>query len=88
MFAPKPGDLLIRPQMTADTTMLFVVVDPVTHAVIGRPFSTLRDAALYAAGAAAAGSTIWQENVDLRQRALGPPVRLPIRTSGPIRRSA
>lgn len=88
MFAPKPGDLLIRPLMTDGNTTLFVVVDPVTHAVVGRPFSTLRDAAIYAATAAAAGSTIWQENVDLRQRALGPPVRLPIRTSGPVRRSA
>ena len=88
MFAPKPGDLLIRMHVSNESTTVFVVVDPVTKAVLSKPFSTLRDAAIFAAGTAAVGATIWQENVDLRQRVLGPPVRLPIRTSGPARRSA
>ena len=88
MFAPKPGDLLIRMRVSSETTALFVVVDPMTRSVLSEPFSTLRDAALFAAGAAPCGATIWHENVDLRQREVGPPVRLPIRTSGPARRSA
>jgi hypothetical protein len=88
MFAPKAGDLLIRPLYSYDASMLFVIVDPVTREVVSKPFRSLREAAVFAAGAASAGATIWQENVDLRQRVLGPPVRLPIRTSGPVRRSA
>ena len=88
MFAPRSGDLLIRPLPSNDTTTLFVVVDPMTHDVVAKPFPSLREAAVFAAGTASAGATIWQENVDLRQRVLGPPVRLPIRTSGPARRSA
>ena len=88
MFVPKPGDLMIRLRLSNDTTTLFVVVDPITGDVVGRPFSTLREAALFAAQTAAVGATIWQENVDLRQRALGPPIRLPIRTSGSVRRTA
>ena len=88
MFAPQPGDLLIRLRVSTDTSTLFVVVDPVTQIVLSKPFSTLREAAVFAAATANAGATIWQENVDLRQRVLGPPVRLPIRTLGPVRRSA
>ena len=88
MFAPKRGDLLIRMRLSDETTAFFVVVDPLTQRVLSQPFSSLREAAVFAAGAAAAGGTIWQENVDLRQRQVGPPVRLPIRTSGPARRSA
>jgi hypothetical protein len=88
MSVPKNGDLLIRPLPSTDTTSLFVVVDPMTHGVLAKPFPSLREAAVFAAGLASAGATIWQENVDLRQRVLGPPVRLPIRTSGPARRTA
>jgi len=88
MFAPQPGDLLIRLLPSNDTTTLFVVIDPMTHHVVSKPFPSLRDAAVFAAGAAPTGATIWQENVDLRQREVGPPVRLPIRTSGRARRSA
>lgn len=88
MFTPKAGDLLIRSLHSHDGSMLFVIIDPMTHEVASKPFRSLREAAVFAAGAAEAGATIWQENVDLRQRVLGPPVRLPIRTSGPARRSA
>ena len=79
MAIPATGDLLIRNQNSFASDSTYVVIDAVTHVCISGPFATLREATASAAALAGAGACIWQENMDLRGRTLGSPMRLPIR---------
>jgi hypothetical protein len=81
------GDLLIRNQTPQSAVARFVVIDALSRHLVSGPFESLRDATL-AAARHADGGTIWQENLDHRGRAVGAPMRLPIRTERRLPRSA